>query len=171
MSNPYSWKGSGAERWTIAMNNINERKDALLRELQAISNKDDRLRFIVEQGRGLPAFPENLKIEPFLVKGCISRAWLVPQIQGDRLSFLADSEAMIVKGIIALLLKVYNGSQPEEILALPQDFLAAAGVTEHLSMNRRNGLVNVLGMIQNYAARMQGKDKDQDGDKGSAATV
>lgn len=139
------------------MSTIEERKEALLRELHAIGGKDDRLRYIVEKGRSMPMLPDSLKIEPFLVKGCISRAWLVPQIQGENLSFMADSEAMIVKGIIALLLQVYNGSTPEEILGLSPDFLAEAGVSEHLSMNRRNGLVNVLGMIKNYAERMQGK--------------
>ncbi len=138
------------------MSSISERKDELLRQMQAIGSKDDRLRYIVERGRALPNLPDNLKIDPFLVKGCISRAWLVPQISGERLSFMADSEAMIVKGIIALLLEVYNGSTAEEIRQLPQDFLSLAGVTEHLSMNRRNGLVNVLGMIQNYAERMSG---------------
>lgn len=133
---------------------INMRKDALLQRLKAIPNKDDRLRTIVDEGKGMPALPEALKLENFLVKGCISRAYLVPQIQGDRLSFLADSEAMIVKGIIALLLKVYNGSTAQEILGLPPEFLTEAGVTEHLSMNRRNGLTNVIGMIRHYAERM-----------------
>lgn len=141
---------------TISLaSDINTRKDALLHRLKAIPNKDDRLRAIVDEGKSMPAFPEALKLENFLVKGCISRAYLVPQIQGDRLSFLADSEAMIVKGIIALLLKVYNGSTAQEILELSPEFLTEAGVTEHLSMNRRNGLTNVIGMIRQYAERMQ----------------
>ena len=136
------------------MKPIEERRNRLIESMRAIPNKDERLRAIVERGKQLPALPDALKIDTFLVKGCISRAWLVPQIQGDRLSFLADSEAMIVKGVIALLLDVYNGSQPEEILAMPADFLTEAGVSEHLSMNRRNGLSQVIAMIQSYAQRM-----------------
>ena len=137
------------------MESILTRKDKLLSQLKGIQDKDERLRFIVEQGKQLASLPEALKMEQFLVKGCISRAWLLPQIQGDRLNFLADSEAVIVKGIIALILQVYNQSTPQEILDLAPDFLAEAGVTELLSMNRRNGLINVLSMIRQYAERMQ----------------
>lgn len=133
------------------MNEILGRKDELLKSLRAIRDKDERLRHIIGEGKALPLFPENLRLEPFLVKGCISRAWLVPELKEGRLYFMADSEAMIVKGIVALLLKVYNGSTPEEILSLSTDFLSEAGVSEHLSMNRRNGLGNILGMIQHYA--------------------
>lgn len=136
------------------MSGINVRKDRILAELKGITDKDDRLKMIIEYGKNMAPLADELKIEPFLVKGCISRAWLVPKIQDGRLSFMADSEAMIVKGIIALLLSVYNDSTPDEIQSLPGDFLADAGVTELLSMNRRNGLRNVLVMIQGYAARM-----------------
>ncbi len=138
------------------MSDIMVRKERILAELKGISDKDERLKALIEYGRGMPELPANLKIEPFLVKGCISRAWLVPQITGDRLKFMADSEAMIVKGIIALLLKVYSDSTAEEIQSLSGDFLAEAGITELLSMNRRNGLRNVLVMIQSYAAKMSG---------------
>ncbi|MDQ3233860.1 MAG: SufE family protein [Pseudobdellovibrionaceae bacterium] len=136
------------------MENIIARKDRIMAELKGISDKDERLKAIIGYGKDMPDLPAELKIEPFLVKGCISRAWLVPQIQNERLRFMADSEAMIVKGIIALLLQVYNDSTPQEIESLPPDFLAEAGITELLSMNRRNGLRNVLTMIQAYAARM-----------------
>lgn len=137
------------------MTDILQRKEALLQSLRSIKDKDERLRHIVDAGKAMPSFPENLRLEPFLVKGCISRAWLVPQIKDDRLYFMADSEAMIVKGIVALLLKVYNGSTPAEIQSLSTDFLSEAGVSEHLSMNRRNGLSNILIMIQHYAKTMQ----------------
>lgn len=133
------------------MTDILNRKDELLKTLRAIPDKDERLRHIIAEGKALPIFPENLKLEPFLVKGCISRAWLVPEVKNQRLYFMADSEAMIVKGIVAILLKVYNGSTAEEIQKLSTDFLSEAGVSEHLSMNRRNGLSNILGMIQHYA--------------------
>jgi cysteine desulfuration protein SufE len=137
------------------MDTILERKELLHQQLSAIKDKDERLRYIVDQGKSLPPLPDQLKLDQFVVKGCISKAWLIPQIQSEKLSFLADSEAVIVKGIIALILKVYNGSSPQEILDLSPDFLAEAGVTELLSMNRRSGLIHVLAMIRNYAERMQ----------------
>jgi cysteine desulfuration protein SufE len=136
------------------MESILTRKDRIMAELKGISDKDERLKAIIEYGKNMPELPAQLKIDPFLVKGCISRAWLVPQIQEGRLRFMADSEAMIVKGIIALLLQVYNDSTAEEIKSLSPEFLAEAGITELLSMNRRNGLRNVLSMIQTYADRM-----------------
>ncbi|RYZ55132.1 MAG: SufE family protein [Proteobacteria bacterium] len=137
------------------MTDILQRKEALLQSLKSISNKDERLRHIVDEGKAMPPLPENLRLDPFLVKGCISKAWLVPQIIEDKIFFMADSEAMIVKGVVALLLKVYNGSTAAEILNLSTDFLGEAGVSEHLSMNRRNGLANILIMIQHYAKSMQ----------------
>ena len=137
------------------MADILQRKAQILAELKAISDKDERLKAIIEYGKSMPTLPEALKIDAFLVKGCISKAWLMPQIIDERLSFLADSEAMIVKGIIALVLKVYNHSSALEIQSMPADFLAEAGITELLSMNRRNGLRNILTMIQNYASKME----------------
>ncbi|RZA10684.1 MAG: SufE family protein [Proteobacteria bacterium] len=137
------------------MEDILQRKEALLLSLKGIKDKDERLRHIVDEGKAMPSFPDNLRLDAFLVKGCISRAWLVPQIKDDRLYFMADSEAMIVKGVVALLLKVYNGSTPKEIADMSTDFLSEAGVSEHLSMNRRNGLGNILSMIQHYARSMQ----------------
>ncbi|MBC7532503.1 MAG: SufE family protein [Oligoflexus sp.] len=135
--------------------NILQRREALLTSLKGIKDKDERLRYIVDEGKSMLPFPDNLRLDPFLVKGCISKAWLVPSIKDEKLHFMADSEAMIVKGIVALLLRVYNGSTASEILNLSTDFLSEAGVSEHLSMNRRNGLANILTMIQHYAKTMQ----------------
>ncbi|MFW7379975.1 MAG: SufE family protein [Oligoflexus sp.] len=136
--------------------NISQRKEELINELKSISDKDERLRYIIEQGKAMPAMDPSLKIEPFMVKGCISKAWLAPQKQGERIHFHADSEAMIVKGIIALLLRVYNDSTPDEIITTESDFLTTVGVTDHLSMNRRNGLSNILKMMKTYAAAFRG---------------
>ncbi|MCX6129038.1 MAG: SufE family protein [Proteobacteria bacterium] len=140
------------------MTGIMQRKERILADLKAITDKDERLKAIIEYGKTLPALDDSLKIEPFLIKGCISRAWLVPELRDDRLSFRADSEAMIVKGIIALILSVYNQSSAEEIQSLPGDFLAEAGITDLLSMNRRSGVRNVMIMIQAYAAKLQKAD-------------
>lgn len=134
---------------------LEERKESLLAELKAIQDKDERLKYIIQLGRTMPKMDDSLKIDHFMVKGCISKAWLAPQLEAGRIFFHADSEALIVKGIIALLLKVYNHGTPEEILAVDSSFLTQVGVTEHLSMNRRNGLANILKMVNSYAAAFQ----------------
>lgn len=134
---------------------INDRIQKLAAELTSIRDKDERLRFIISKGRELPPVEENLKIDAFLVKGCISKAWLVPKFEGNRISFMADSEAAVVKGIIAILLAVYSGCTAEEIRSTDPEFLKNWGISEHLSMNRRNGLSNIIGMIQNYARAHQ----------------
>ena len=133
------------------MQTLEEKKNNLIQQLSSIKNKDERLKFIIDQGKALPVMDEKFKIDQFVVKGCISKAWLFPQFNEGRVKFHADSEAMIVKGIIGILMKVYNDSTPDEILAEDGSFLAEVGVTEHLSMNRRNGLTNVLKMIKTYA--------------------
>ncbi len=131
---------------------IHERRIALSEQLKSFDNKDERLKFIIEQGKKLPPMDEKFKLDQFMVKGCISRAWLFPQMSANGLvSFQADSEAMIVKGIIAMLLKVFNDTPPSEILQEDGSFLTEVGVTQHLSTNRRNGLANVLKMIHFYA--------------------
>jgi len=135
---------------------IEQRKQELIMELTAISDKDERLRYIIQQGKSLPVMDASLKIDPFLVKGCISRAWLAPQRRDSTIVFHADSEAMIVKGIIAILLRVYNHATPDEVLMTDADFLTDVGVTDHLSMNRRNGLSNILKMMKTYAAAFRG---------------
>ena len=139
------------------MENIIEKKDKLVAEFKALDDKDDRMRALILKGRSLQ-MPENLKLDQFLVKGCISKAWLVPQLKDGKIFFLADSEAMIVKGIIAALLEVYSGSTAKEILELNPDFLVEVGIEDHLSMNRRNGLANIFKLIQFYAEKAQGAE-------------
>ncbi len=137
------------------MTSIIERKDKLVSEFKALDDKDDRMRALILKGRSLE-MPENLKLDQFLVKGCISRAWLVPQLKDGKIYFLADSEAMIVKGIIATLVEVYSGTTPEEVVELKPDFLVEVGIEDHLSMNRRNGLANITKLIQFYAEKAKG---------------
>lgn len=130
---------------------INNRIEKLVSEFSNIRDKDERLREIIAKGRSLAPLPEEMRNDAFLVKGCISKAWLVPRFKDSKIYFMADSEAAIVKGIIAVLLEVYSGSTANEIKETDLDFLKGIGISEHLSMNRRNGLSNIIAMIQNYA--------------------
>ena len=134
------------------MSTIENKRDQLVAELRAQPTKDDRFRLLVKKGKEMDALPEESKDDKFLVKGCMSRAWLVPSFDGQNVSFDADSEATIVKGIISVLVGVYSGHSPDDILRVQPSFLKDAGIEEALSMNRRSGLANMIKQIQLYAA-------------------
>jgi cysteine desulfuration protein SufE len=133
------------------MSDINAKKALILEELASITSSDDRYKFIIEKGRELPTLRDEQRLEKFLVQGCMSQAWLVPELKDGRLYFYVDSDAAIVKGIMAILVAVYSGNTPAENLTLSPDFLKDGGITEHLSMNRRNGLSSVVKQIMLYS--------------------
>ncbi len=116
----------------------------------------DRYRFLIDLGRALPPYPDDLRIDEWRVKGCINRAWLHGAARDGRVYYQASSESEIVAGLIALLLKVYSGRTPREILDNPPDFLDRIGVWENITSNRINGLKGMIGLIQGVAARAAG---------------
>ena len=132
---------------------IEDKKQDVIKRLSYFDSWEERYKQILHFGKKLPPMDESLKTEDRLVKGCLSRVWLAPEMIEGRLHFHADSDAAITKGIIALLLKVYSGETPADIVELDASFLEQVGITDHLSMNRRNGLVNMLGMIKLYAGQ------------------
>ncbi len=115
-------------------------------------NWEDRYRELISFGRALPELESELQIEKYRIKGCQSQVWLVPELKDKKVYFKAGSDAMLVKGIVGILVKVYNGEAPETILESPPHFLQEVGITEHLSMNRTNGLASMVKQIQLYAA-------------------
>lgn len=137
---------------------LEQRVERLITEFQACSDWEDRYKHIIAMGKDLDAMPEELKVEQNRVKGCQSQVWLFAQDNPDgTITFLADSDASIAKGIIALLLSVYSGATPPEILGLGQEFIEKLGLKQHLSMNRSNGLNAMLKQIQFYAIALQAK--------------
>ncbi len=112
---------------------------------------EDRYKELIHLGRGLAPYPEDKREEKYKVKGCQSQVWLYPEFKEGRVYFHADSDAVLVKGIVALLTSVYSGATPDEILSTKPDFLKEVGITEHLSMNRSNGLATMMKQIQMYA--------------------
>ena len=111
----------------------------------------DRYRFLIDLGRALPAYPDELRTDEWRVKGCINRAWLHGEARDGRVYYQASSESEIVAGLIALLLKVYSGRKPQEIIDNPPDFLQRIGVWENITSNRINGLNGMIALIQNVA--------------------
>lgn len=120
-----------------------------------LNDWEERYSEIIKAGRNLSEMPEVARQEKFLVKGCQSQVWLYPELKENKVIYYADSDAAIAKGIIALLVQVYSGSTPDEIIESKEDFLKEIGVTEHLSMNRTNGLKAMAKQVKLYALAMK----------------
>ena len=132
---------------------LKERADQMSDEFAKLSTWEDRYKKIIALGKSLPDLPEEMRTEDVKVKGCQSQVWLHAKLnpQGE-IEFQGDSDALLVKGLVALLLKIYSGSTPEEILTTPPDFLKSIGFEGNLSPSRANGLFSMLKQIRYYAA-------------------
>ena len=129
------------------MTNIAEVQEEIVEEFAFFDDWMDRYRYIIDLARGLPDFPEEWKAEASKVRGCQSQVWFVAEPEGEKLIFHAVSDAHIVSGLIAILLRIYSGRTPDEILATKPDFIGAIGLNEHLSPTRNNGLHAMLQRI------------------------
>jgi cysteine desulfuration protein SufE len=112
---------------------------------------EERYSHIIAMGKGLAPYHEEFRTEEFKVKGCQSQVWLHPSISDNTIHFEADSDALIVKGLVALLMRIFNDRSPKEILDAPQDLVQRLGLDQHLSNNRTNGLASMLKQIKLYA--------------------
>ncbi|MCH8248369.1 MAG: SufE family protein [Proteobacteria bacterium] len=112
----------------------------------------DRYQYLIDLGRRLPKFPETLQTEDNRIRGCQSQVWFVADQKDGRLQFRAISDAAIVSGLIALLLRIYSGRKPQDILDTPPDFVAALQLESHLSPTRSNGLWSMLKAIRRFAS-------------------
>lgn len=124
----------------------------LIEEFQFFDNWMDRYQYLIDLGRKLPPFPEQYRTEAYRLHGCQSQVWLRTEAQGERLAIQATSDSAIVSGLIALLLRVYDGRRAAEIRASPPEFIKAIGLDEHLSPTRSNGLRAMLRAINDAAA-------------------
>lgn len=111
----------------------------------------DKYEYLIDLGKNLEAYPEDCKTEDKLIKGCQSRVWLDYKVQDGRIYFRADSDAIITKGIISLLISVYSGRTPEEIASSDFGFIEKIGLKENLSPTRANGLASMIATIKAVA--------------------
>ncbi len=111
----------------------------------------DKYEYLIDLGKNLEAYPEECKTEDKLIKGCQSRVWLDYKVQDGRICFKADSDAIITKGIISLLISVYSGRTPEEIASSDFGFIEKIGLKENLSPTRANGLASMIATIKAVA--------------------
>jgi cysteine desulfuration protein SufE len=130
---------------------LEEKKQQVIEDFSLYDEWLDKYEYLIELGKSLEAFPEEKKTEDRLIKGCQSRVWLDHEIKDGKLYFRADSDAIITKGIISLLIGVYSGRTPAEFAADDFGFLAEIGLKEHLSPTRANGLVSMIETIKTVA--------------------
>lgn len=141
---------------TPTTKSLPEIQDEIVAEFESFQDWDERYRHIIDLGRKLPPFPEEQRVAKNIVKGCQSQVWMVAELAEDgRVYFQADSDAMIVRGLIALLLRLYSGHTPDEIIATKPEFVERIHMSQHISMTRSNGLFAMIKQIQLYALALK----------------
>ena len=133
-------------------NEVRQAQAEVVEEFAFFDDWMDRYQYLIDMGRKLPEFPEADRIDANKIRGCQSQVWFVAERDDGRLNFRAISDAAIVSGLIALLLRIYSGRKPQDILDTPPDFVTALQLEQHLSPTRSNGLSSMLQAIRNFAA-------------------
>ena len=137
------------------MKTIQEIQAGIVEDFAVLTDWMDKYEYLIELGKEMPLIDEKDKTEANLITGCQSRVWLSCREENGRLRFAADSDAIITKGIISLLLRVYDNQVPADILASDESFIEQIGLKENLSPTRANGLVSMIATIKAYAASFQ----------------
>jgi len=132
-------------------NEVQAAQDELVEEFQFFDNWMDRYQYLIDLGRRLPDFPLADRVDANKIRGCQSQVWFVASEKDGRLDFRAISDAAIVSGLIAMLLRIYSGRRPQDILDTPPSFVTALELEQHLSPTRSNGLSSMLKAIRTFA--------------------
>ena len=130
---------------------IEKRQDAIVSELTSVSDWRERYRRIIELGREMPEFPDEHRTDKNKVKGCQSQVWLHAWLDDGNMRLAADSDAAIVRGLIAILLQVFDGEPPADVAQAPVTFIDRIGLSDNLSQTRSNGLSSMIKQIKMYA--------------------
>lgn len=136
---------------------INEKQDEIIDEFNEFDDWMDRYQILIDLGNEQPPLSEEYKTSPNLIEGCQSNVWLQADCVDGKIIFQADSDALIVKGIIALLIKVLSGHTPDEILNADLYFIDKIGLRDHLSPTRSNGLLSMVKQVRMYALAFKAK--------------
>jgi cysteine desulfuration protein SufE len=136
---------------------INERQDEVIEEFEMFEDWMDKYEYLISLGKELPLIEETKKIEENIIKGCQSRVWLAADMNDSKIQFTADSDAIITKGIISLMIRVLTDSSPKEIMETELYFIDKVGLKEHLSPTRSNGLVSMVKQMKMYAIAYSSK--------------
>lgn len=133
------------------MNKINAVQEEIVGEFSLFEDWMQRYEYMIELGKSLPLIDPEYKTEDNIIKGCQSKVWIHADLEGDKLVFTADSDAIITKGIIAILIRVFSNQHPDAILGADTSFIDKIGLKEHLSPTRANGLVSMIKQLKMYA--------------------
>jgi cysteine desulfuration protein SufE len=137
------------------VSNIKEIQEEIVDEFSMFDDWMQRYEYMIDLGKSLPLIEEKYKVEENLIKGCQSKVWVHAELTGDKLNFTADSDAIITKGIVAILIRTYSGQHPSDILEADTRFIDEIGLKEHLSPTRANGLVSMIKQLKMYAVAYQ----------------
>ena len=132
-------------------NEVQQAQAEVIEEFAFFDDWMDRYQYIIDMGKRLEPLSEDDRTTENLIRGCQSQVWMVAEKEGDRLNIRAISDAAIVSGLIAILLRIYSGRRPQDILDTSPDFVAGLGLEQHLSPTRSNGLASMLKAIRHYA--------------------
>ena len=133
------------------METISEAQEEIVQEFSMFDDWMQRYEYMIELGKSLPLIDSQYKNEDYIIKGCQSKVWVHADLEDNKLFFTADSDAIITKGIIAILIRVFSNQHPDAILEANTDFIDKIGLKEHLSPTRANGLVSMIKQLKMYA--------------------
>jgi cysteine desulfuration protein SufE len=136
---------------------IQQIQDQIIDEFNFFQDWSEKYQYLIDLGKNLPKFKDSNRIDSNLIKGCQSKVWLNSSFDNNIVIFEADSDAIISKGIISLLIRVFSGHTPEEIISANVDFIDKIGFNSHLSQTRANGLLSMIKQIKIYALAYQAK--------------
>lgn len=136
---------------------IKEIQDEIIDEFSMFDDWEERYQYVIDLGKTLPLVDEQYKTEENIIKGCQSKVWLHGEQQDGKVVFTADSDAILTKGIIAILIRVFSNQSPKDILDADTAFIDEIGLKEHLSPTRANGLVSMIKQIKMYALAFSAK--------------
>ncbi|MBC5862045.1 SufE family protein [Flavobacterium turcicum] len=137
---------------------IKDIQEEIVEEFSMFDDWMDRYEYIIELGKKLPLIKEEFKTEDNIIKGCQSKVWLQGEQADDKIVFTADSDAILTKGIIAILIRAFSNQKAADILSADMDFIDEIGLKEHLSPTRANGLVSMIKNIKMYALAFDAKN-------------
>ncbi len=135
------------------MSTIKEIEDEIIEEFSMFEDWNQKYEYLIELGKDLDLIDEKFKTDEYKVSGCQSQVWINTEFKDGKIYFKADSDAIITKGIIALLVRVLSGQKPEDILNADLSFLDKIGMKEHLSMNRANGLTSMINRMKSETSK------------------
>ncbi len=142
------------------MMTIKETQNKIIEKFSDLTNWDEKYSLLIKMGRELPELPAEIKTDKYKLSGCQSQVWMNAKYENGKVIIVGDSDAMIVKGLVAILIKAYSGFSPTEILSTPPNFLKEIGIDRHLSPTRKNGLGAMLKQIQLFAIAFKALEKN-----------